>query len=99
MAKKYFEYSETFRDIDNKFFSGMSYTPNLLAYSNFFQEHIITPEQEYRPDKIAYYLWGLQDLSWVLDIVNDFTNGISEYTRDTTIKYLQTKKLVELGII
>ena len=99
MAKKYFDSAEIFKDTDNKFFAGISYPPNFLLYSEFFREHIITSEQEFRPDKIVYELWGVEDLSWVLDIINDFSNGISEYTRDTVINYLPLNKMMELGIV
>lgn len=99
MSKKYHEYANYFKDTDNKVFSGISYPPNLLAYSNYFKEYEIAPEEEYRPDKISFELWGVEDLSWVLDVINDFTNGISEYTRYRKIKYLSAERLVNLGIL
>ena len=34
---------------------------------------------EFRPDKIAAYLYGDDTISWVLDLTNNFTDGIKEY--------------------
>jgi len=97
--QRYHDYAETFRDEKNKIFTGISHAPDLSQYEIYFKTHIITPSQEFRPDKIAHALFGSPDLSWVLDIINDFTNGISDYTRNTTIKYLPQNKLISLGVL
>lgn len=35
---------------------------------------------EYRPDKIAAYLYNNERMGWVIDLANGFTNGVKEYT-------------------
>ncbi|MBW2969090.1 hypothetical protein KY314_03155 [Candidatus Woesearchaeota archaeon] len=99
MPAQYYDYTSLFVDENNLVFSGISYPPNLLEYENDFKDYIIPAENEFRPDKIAWELWESQDLSWVLDLINDFTNGIAEYTRGKTIKYIDTDILVILGIL
>ena len=39
------------------------------------------------------------DLSWILDLINNFTHGIKEYKVNTEIKYMEYEKLVEIGIV
>jgi len=79
--------------------SGIAYIPNFYLYNNYFKKHIIENYEEYRPDKIAYNLWGNQLLSWVLNEINHFTHGIQEYTKGREINYLDTEILRDIGII
>ena len=34
---------------------------------------------EYRPDKVSAYYLGGSDYSWMIDLANDFVNGIEDY--------------------
>lgn len=97
--QKYTDYSSTFIDTENNIFSGLAYVPDLSVYQQYFKEHIVTDAQEYRQDKIAYELWGSQDAGWVLDVINDFTNGVSEYWSGRAIKYLDYNTLITLGLL
>lgn len=40
---------------------------------------IIPPGMEYRPDKVATYYLGSSTYSWMIDLANDFENGIKDY--------------------
>lgn len=97
------DYSQTFNEIEYKnlvlSISGLSYFPDFYSYKNYFLEHIIKPEEAYRPDKIAYNLWGNQRASWILDAINNFTHGIKEYEKNKSIYYLSKDILVNLGIL
>lgn len=77
---------------DQRRYSGISYFPDKLKFSNY-KYHTITPEQKYRPDKIALELYGDQNAYWLLDIINDFTHGIIEYKPNKKIKYIPLERL------
>lgn len=40
---------------------------------------------EYRPDKVAAYYLGNPNYSWIIDLANNFTEGIKEYRLGRTI--------------
>jgi hypothetical protein len=64
-----------------------------------YQIHTIKIHEQYRPDKISYLYYGTTDLHWVLDVVNNFYNGFSEYTEGTEIKVPTLSTLYTMGII
>ena len=97
--KKFNNYSSLFVDENNRVFSGIAYVPDFSLYGSMFKSHTITATEEYRPDKIAFALWGNADVSWVLDEINEFTNGISSYTHNTVIKYLEKQELIKMGLL
>jgi len=88
---------------DNKDFIGISNYPDILkdldGNSNLFGVHKIASNEEYRPDKISNNLYQNPDLSWVLDVVNDFEHGISEYYVNRIIIYPVIGALSKLGIL
>lgn len=43
------------------------------------ESRIILPGMEYRPDKVAAYYLGSPNYSWLIDLANDFDNGIKDY--------------------
>lgn len=79
--------------------SGLAYPPDFYKYSSYYQKHIVENHEEFRPDKIAYNIWGNQLLSWVLNQINYFTHGIQEYTAGREINYLDAEMLRDLGIL
>lgn len=100
----YFDYAAKFHvfdDAEEKFIDvfGIAYTPDFYAYKNYFKKHIIKSEEQYRPDKIMFSLVGDQSLDWVLDCINHFTNGISEYYPGREIDYLDRDALRAVGVI
>ena len=99
MASKYFDTANMYVNLENMTFSGLAYPYNFFIYEDDFKETTVAPNEEFRADKIAYRLWDSQDLSWILDIINDFENGISDYTIGTIVKYLDTETLINIGII
>lgn len=99
MAKLITDYSSMFLDENNNFFSGLCYVPDFSLYSQLFKDYEIKAEQEFRPDKIAWELWNDQNAIWILNEINDLTNGISEYTQGRIIKYLDYNSLVSIGVI
>lgn len=97
-----FDYSNIAVDTDTGlYFAGISYFPTVLEIigDGIVYTTQILGEENYRPDKIADRLWGIPDLNWVLDILNDFQNGIQEYTRNTTIQYVSLEQLRKIGFI
>lgn len=97
-----YDYSNLNIDTDDgSYFAGISYfpTPTEIIGDGTTYSTEITEDEHYRPDKIADRLWDLPDLSWVLDILNDFQEGISEYTRGTTIYYVTLERLRTAGIV
>ena len=40
---------------------------------------------EYRPDKVAAYYLGGSNYSWLIDLANDFTEGIKDYYKGREI--------------
>ena len=98
MTRQYHDSSEMFIDENNKMYKGLAYPYNFYDM-NEYEEYIILPTEEYRPDKIANKLWDAPDLTWILDILNDFTNGISEYRSGITIRYISQTTLTNLGIL
>ena len=95
----YHDYAEQFLDSENKVYAGLSYPPNFYDYGQYFKTHKITVKEEYRPDKIANTLWHSGDSAWILDLINDFQHGISEYTRNREIKYIEYDILLAAGVI
>lgn len=82
-------------------FAGISYFPTKkeIIGSGILYTTTIELREQYRPDKIADRLWMAPDLNWVLDILNDCTNGIKEYTSDKTIYYVTIDQLQSIGLI
>lgn len=100
----YFDYASQYTVYDDNVQSyinilGMSYTPDFYPYKNYYLKYIIKPEEQYRPDKIAFNLLGNQSLSWVFDCINFFKNGIEEYYAGREINYLERDVLKKLGIM
>jgi len=88
-------------DENNLPFSGISYFPTsteLFKDTDILYTEVMNDES-YRPDKIAYRLWQSQNISWILDVLNDFENGIKEYKRGTSLKYVSVTRLKAIGII
>jgi hypothetical protein len=61
--------------------------------------HTISLVEQYRPDKIAFLYYGNVDLHWVLDVVNNFYNGFSEYVEGIEIRIPTPQTLYEMGIL
>lgn len=90
------------QDIDNQSiqFSGVSYFPllNLDSTKAKYKIYKVKDSEIYRPDKVSYSLYGVTELSWTLDVINNFTQGFIEYEKGREIKYLSLSDLQELGI-
>lgn len=97
----YFDYSNTINTYDNETFnsvsySSISYPPQLPLKKSMLKTNILANEQ-YRPDKVSYRLFGDPNLSWLLDDINNFYS-FSEYYLGREIYYLETKGLGSIGI-
>lgn len=77
---------------------GLSYYDDFYAFKNYYKIHVVLPEEQFRPDKIAYNLWDNQYISWVLDTINNITD-LSEYYVGREINYLEEDFLRTLGIL
>ena len=101
---KFFDYSSTasvYDEEDKKYIqiNGISYPIDFSAHKLSYKKYIIRPEEQYRPDKIAFNLLGDQSLDWVLDEINFFHHGISEYVAGLEINYLAREYLRLIGIV
>jgi len=96
-ASTYSVYDETLQSYIDVF--SLSYPPDFYPYKNYYKKYIIKPEEQYRPDKIAFNLLGDAKLAWVLDCINFFTHGIQEYYSRREIDYVDREVLRVMGII
>jgi len=95
----YFNYSTTLTDDVRKEYSGICFNiPKFSDYKNKYSTYIIRTNEEFRPDKISYSLYGDDSLSWVIDEINK-TSDFSFYTNGKKIFYLPYDYLIDLGII
>ena len=56
----------------------------------------ILPEEEYRPDLIAYKFYSDPTLSWVLIYANEFSNSPQDFVANTVINVPRFEKVVSL---
>lgn len=98
---KFHRYSNVAIDTDGNYFSGISWfpTPDEILNGTTPLETIVLPNEQYRPDKIAKRLWQVPDVSWILDVLNSFTNGVSEYSQGTKILYVPLARLRAVGLL
>lgn len=98
-----FDYSNLNFDTKKQlYFAGISYFPTAFTILGENTEVLYTnvkANEIYRPDKISQRLWQTPDLSWVLDLLNDFETGIREYSFDTELRYVTANRLRDVGII
>lgn len=87
---------------DGQYFAGISYFPTpteILGQDTEIFTTIVKTNEIYRPDKISQRIWQTADLSWVLDIINNFETGVKEYALGVEIRYVSTQRLRDLGLI
>ena len=98
---KFHRYGNVAIDSDGVIFSGISWfpTPQEIFGTATPLTTTVLSNEEYRADKIAKRLWQVPDLSWVLDILNSFPTGVSEYTRGATVLYVPLARLRSMGLI
>lgn len=93
------DFSEKIYDLnDNIYYNGISKYPDTSIYKNYYKKFIITPDVSYRPDKIAWKLWGQEDLGWILKIINNFET-IKDFKVKIEINYLEYNMLESLGLV
>lgn len=51
---------------------------------------------EYRPDKLAAYYLGDERLGWMIDVANDFTEGIQDYYLGRALKIPVLEKIMPI---
>lgn len=96
----YFNYGDTFDNVENNFtirtVRSICYPPKMPLKTSMLKTKILNVEH-YRPDKIAYRLFGDPLLSWILDEINNFYL-ISDYSAGKEIYYLNELGLLSIGI-
>ena len=65
----------------------------LIRDENNCKKGSVLQGMEYRPDKIAAYYIGDERLGWMIDVANDFTNGIQEYYLGRNLKIPSLDKI------
>ena len=55
--------------------------------------------EAFRPDLVAWRLWGRADLSWALDEMNGFEHGVREYAANTTFLYLDRVVMQSMALV
>lgn len=94
----YFDFNETFiDDDDNQEYSGICFdVTDFSDYEDYFKAYVVDHTEVYRPDIIAYNLWGNINLAWVLNEINHME--IKDYTYEAEISYVSEEILISLGI-
>ena len=92
----YFDYATIVVDDDEKSRLSLSYTPQLPKLKSLLTSKVL-PEEQYRPDKVAYRLYRNPLLSWVIDESNNWYH-LKNYTAGTTFYYPSITALEYMGI-
>jgi hypothetical protein len=98
----YHDYASTITFMDDK--TKKDVTMKSVSYPQDFPivksllKTTVSASEVYRPDKIAYRLYENPLMSWVIDEVNGFYNGFSEYYINREIYYPSTDALDIMGI-
>lgn len=84
---QYFDYAPVTTDRrDNIEYKAIAFIQNFSSLDILLTDTVQDNEQ-FRPDKISYRLYGQPDFDWVLNITNGFDHGFKEYTIGKTFKY------------
>jgi len=95
----YFDGAEVLIDDDNIKYSGICFgVPDFTKYLSQCKTLIITSRLEYRPDKIAWDLYGDDNLGWVIDEINGAMSP-EFYILGKEVKYLLPSILSTLGVL
>ena len=97
--KTFFDSAGILYDDNNVRFRDIVNVPSFEKYKDQYKIHTITPQEEYRPDLIAWNLWDNEKLAWILDSINGFIHGYREYTSGTQIYYLEADVLQKIGAL
>lgn len=93
---QYFDFAPTVVDRkDSVEYKTIAFIQNFSSL-DILLEDIVEPEEQFRPDKISYRLYGTPDLDWILNITNGFSHGLKEYTINRKIKYPREEDLVRI---
>ena len=98
-GQSYFSFADTETNDDNVQYLCPSIPPELpitpLATTR------IDETEQYRPDKIAYRLYGDPMLSWIIDYANEFTgkDKIKGYVAGKVIDYPRLETLRTIGLL
>jgi hypothetical protein len=92
----YFDYADIVVDNDNIPRLSLSYTPQLPILESLSTSKIL-PEEQYRPDKVAYRLYRNPLLSWVIDEANNWYH-FKDYIAGSSFYYPRTAALDYMGI-
>ena len=61
-----------------------------------YKLYTIKDNEEFRPDKVSFSIYQNPDYDWVLNLLNDFKHGFSDYYSGREIKYLSSADLKTL---
>jgi hypothetical protein len=92
----YFDYATIVTDNDNILRLSLSYTPQLPILESLLTNKIL-PEEQYRPDKVAYRLYRNPLLSWVIDEANNWYH-FNNYIAGSSFYYPSIAALNSMGI-
>lgn len=68
---------------------------NINVLKTDYTKGTVLQGMEFRPDKLASYYLGDERLGWILDLANDFKNGIKDYYLGREI-IIPTRKAIML---
>jgi len=77
--------TEIYNPIIKSNFKGFIDTSSLETLKKNTKKVIIPIGMQYRPDLVAQYFLGDQASYWVIDYLNNFLNGIEDYTEGRSI--------------
>lgn len=92
----YFEYCSTVTDSDNVDRLSYGYTPQFPVVSSMLVS-TVQENERFRPDKVAYRLYGNPLLSWVVDEANSWYH-FSNYEVGTQFYYPSSTALEVMGV-
>ena len=94
---KFFQNCSTINDGVTTYI-GLCRIPNFPEKKHFLKAYILQNES-YRPDLVSLRLLGNVNYAWVLDEMNNFYHGFSDYQSGKEIFYLKKEDLKALGYI
>ena len=77
---------------------GICSISQLPQEKHFLKTYVLQNEQ-YRPDLVSYRLFNNVNYAWVIDEMNNFYHGFSDYEAGRQIFYLKKEDLSALGYI
>lgn len=85
-------------DEDGKDYAGIAFNvPDFAKYQDKYKQYTVTARTAYRPDKIAWDVYGDDSMSWIIDEINGASHD-SFYEQGKVIFFLPASFVNQLGV-